>query len=265
MESNINISASRVPSQMILSPGSASLAPSGLSIPALKPQAALSPGSASLAPSGLSPDEKVRILLRIDNLKDILNIMFVNKEYKIYTDINKCKVGGERVNDLLCTEYIEERSNYHLIKTYDNQKIWHVKSLIKDQRFKLKDDMLLWATYEENVQILKFLLNIKGEKALDPTVYNNWCLRCASAKGFVKGVELLMEWEGSNGEKVDPTACGNLCLKYACKYGFTEIVNLLLKDPRVKVDESHIKIAYEYKNFGCLPTLILNSLKTKLY
>jgi hypothetical protein len=67
------------------------------------------------------------------------------------------------------------------------------------------------------------------ENGIDPSVYCNYAIRLASAKGYIDVINILLH-DG----RINPSAESNLALKNAVRYGHLSVVDLLLQDKRIK-------------------------------
>jgi ankyrin repeat protein len=88
-----------------------------------------------------------------------------------------------------------------------------------------KDYALKLACEYGHIDVVKLLLQ---DKSVNPTSWDNCCIRWASRNGYTKIVKLLL-LDG----RVDPTADNEYAIKHASFMGYTEIVSLLLLDGRV--------------------------------
>ena len=105
------------------------------------------------------------------------------------------------------------------------------KIKIKIKNKKLQPNFIydiIIAIRNNNIQEVKKLLTFP---TVNPTIFNNECIRLASFNGYTEIVEMLLNWKGPKGETVDPNiTIGNsyTCILSAIINNHIEIVRLLL-------------------------------------
>ena len=77
-----------------------------------------------------------------------------------------------------------------------------------------------------DIKNFKILLN---NKEIDPSEADNWAIRVASMKGYLRIVKLLL-----NDKRINPSDEKNQTICFAYDKGFLNIVDLLWQDQRVK-------------------------------
>jgi hypothetical protein len=204
--------------------------------------------TASLVPSGLSPNQKARIVLKTDELKTILNLRYLTKEYHLYTELEKCKLGGKHLTNLIMKKWkyrvrIIERQNLNLLRFLDKDKrTWSGFDLTdavpypKILKYFLEESPRgvgnTWQDrspyYEKKELVRKYpqsALMISKDKRFYHSSDNNYFMEAACILGNADIAQNLLKWEGKNGEKVNPSKCFGA----ACMGGNAKIVKMLLE------------------------------------
>lgn len=150
--------------------------------------------------------------------------------------------------------------------------------------FKLNEDDFIKSLIDENnIKLLKFLLNIRiidkricnkmvvissergaikalklllSYKYIDPAFYKNSAIRLAAFNGHYKAVKLLL-----NDKRIDPTINDSETLRNAAFNGFASIVELLLLDKRIDINALNgyaIKYAIINSHYNVLKILYNN-------
>jgi ankyrin repeat protein len=87
---------------------------------------------------------------------------------------------------------------------------------------------LRWAALRGFEQIVRLLLALTGERAVDPRALDDECIRFAALNGHL-GVVCALLADG----RCDPAALDNYAIRAAARLGHLEIVHALLREPRV--------------------------------
>lgn len=117
---------------------------------------------------------------------------------------------------------------------------------------------LISIIYQNDIKALKFLLNYKK---INPSIYDNLAIRCASENGHIEIVKFLLTYS-----QVDPTIWESFPIYIASVKGYTEIVKILLKDGRSNVtnrNNASIRWAVYYKHIDIVKLLLLNKVDAK--
>ena len=87
-----------------------------------------------------------------------------------------------------------------------------------------------------HLDVVNRLLELDGDRRVDPTSQNNYAFKLAAGNGHLDVVNRLLELGGDR--RVYPTATNNWAIRYAAENGHANIVQLLLDDDRVRTSLS---------------------------
>ncbi|KAJ3323777.1 hypothetical protein HDV06_001147 [Boothiomyces sp. JEL0866] len=153
-------------------------------------------------------------------------------ENKSNTKLDDMETPGENIMDQIITTYEKPRSRVDkmnvqiLIEIFqlvvDRNDVNLIKRFLKDDR--ITADILNAVFKHSCVEGRHLAIRLlRTDIRIDPSMENNYCIKTAVEKGFLRIVSLLIQ-----DPRVDATVDNNWCIRKAAELNYTEIVECLL-------------------------------------
>lgn len=169
-----------------------------------------------------------------------------------------CSKSSKKIVDFLIQKnyvYVHElQPNQFLTWVISSQNKYFIEFMI--HKYHLRPSNInqqpIYKACEYNlVDIVLYLLEFPE---VDPSLYQNECLKIACKKNYIQIAEILLE-----DERVNPYDGNYICFILCCRYGNITILKMLVEwNPNIELrfhDDILFHLAYEYKQFHILDYL----------